>query len=90
MKTAVIPQVRVEPELRTELEGVLQQGETISEFVETSVRNAVEFRRVQTRFHERGQTAWENYQQSGAAIPAEAVLLKLQTKLNAKRKKLGR
>lgn len=90
MKTAVIPQVRVEPELRTQLENVLHQGETISEFVETSVRNAVEFRRVQTRFHERGQVAWENYEQSGAAIPAEDVLRTLQTKLNAKRKKLGR
>lgn len=51
--------------------------------------NAVEFRCVQTRFHERGQVAWENYQQNGAAIPAEAVLLKLQAKLNAKRKKLA-
>jgi hypothetical protein len=60
MKTAVIPQVRVELELRTQLENVLHQGETISEFVETSVRNAVEFRRVQTRFHERGKVAWEN------------------------------
>jgi Arc/MetJ-type ribon-helix-helix transcriptional regulator len=89
MKTAFIPQVRVEPELRTELEGVLHQGETISEFVEASVRSAVEFRRVQSHFHERGQMAWDNYQQSGASIPAEAVLLKLQAKLNAKRKKLG-
>lgn len=48
MKSAVIPQVRVEPELRAELEAVLQEGETLSEFVETAVRNAVEFRRVQT------------------------------------------
>ena len=52
MKSAVIPQVRVEPELRAELEAVLHQGETLSEFVEASVRKAVEFRRVQTRFHE--------------------------------------
>ena len=88
MKSAVIPQVRVEPELRSELEAVLRQGETLSEFVETSVRNAVEFRRVQTRFHERGEAAWASYQRTAAAVPADAVLAKLQAKLDAKRKQL--
>ncbi len=89
MKSAVIPQVRVEPELRAELEAVLRQGESLSEFVETSVRNAVEFRRVQTNFHQRGQAAWERYQRTGVSVPADEVLAKLQAKLDAKRKKLG-
>ena len=52
--------VRVEPALRAELEAGLQQGETLSGFVEASVRKAVEFRRVPTRFHERGHAAWEH------------------------------
>jgi Arc/MetJ-type ribon-helix-helix transcriptional regulator len=90
MKSAVIPQVRVEPELRAELESVLQQGETLSEFVEASVRNAVAFRRMQTRFHERGQVAWEHFQGTGASVPADEVLAKLQAKLDAKRKQLGK
>jgi Arc/MetJ-type ribon-helix-helix transcriptional regulator len=90
MKTAVIPQVRVEPELRSQLKRVLKQGETLSEFVETSVRNAIEFRSVQLRFHERGQAAWENYQRSGVAVSADKVLDKLQKKLSAKRKLLSR
>ena len=89
MKSAVIPQVRVDPELRAELEAVLQQGETLSGFVEASVRNAVEFRRVQMRFHERGQAAWEDYQSTGVSVPADEVLAKLQAKLNAKRKQPG-
>jgi Arc/MetJ-type ribon-helix-helix transcriptional regulator len=89
MKSALIPQVRVEPELRAELEAVLQQGETLSEFVEASVRNAVEFRRVQQRFHERGQAAWEHYQSTGVSVPADEVLAKLQAKLKAKRTQLG-
>jgi hypothetical protein len=54
MKSALIPQLRVEPELRAELEVVLQQGETLSEFIESSVGSTVEFRRMQTRFHPRG------------------------------------
>lgn len=90
MKSAVIPQVRVEPELRAELESVLQQGETLSAFVETSVRNAVAFRRIQARFHERGQAAWEHHQSTGASVPAEEVLAKLQAKLDARRKQLGK
>lgn len=90
MKSAVIPQVRVEPELRAQLEAVLQQGESLSEFVEASVRSAVEFRRAQTRFHERGQAAWEHYQRTGLSVPADEVLAKLQAKLNARRKQLGK
>jgi Arc/MetJ-type ribon-helix-helix transcriptional regulator len=89
MKSAVIPQIRVEPELRAELEAVLLRGETLSEFVESSVRNAVEFRRAQTRFHERGQAAWEHYQSTGVSVSADDVLSKLQAKLDAKRKQLG-
>ena len=89
MKSAVIPQVRVEPELRAELEAVLHENESLSEFVETAVRNAVAFRRVQTSFHERGQAAWEHYQATGESVSADEVLGKLQAKLDAKRKQLG-
>jgi predicted transcriptional regulator len=89
MKSAVIPQVRVEPELRAELEAVLQEGETLSGFVEACVRNAVEFRRVQTRFHARGQAAWEHFQTTGESVSTDEVVAKLQAKLDAKRKRLG-
>ena len=90
MKSAVIPQIRVEPELRAELESVLRQGETLTDFVETTVRNAIAFRRVQTSFHARAQAASKEYNQTGVSVPVEAVLERLQSKLDAKRKKLGR
>ncbi|MEY2893976.1 MAG: hypothetical protein RJA98_3884 [Pseudomonadota bacterium] len=90
MKSAVIPQIRVEPELRAELESVLKQGETLSEFVESTVRNAIAFRRVQTAFHERAQAASEAYHRTGVSVPVDTVLDKLQAKLDAKRKQLGR
>ena len=38
MKTATLPSLRVEPELRDAAESVLQAGETLSSFVETAVR----------------------------------------------------
>ena len=90
MKSAVIPQIRVEPELRAELESVLRHGETLTEFVEATVRNAIAFRRVQTAFHARAQAASVEYHRTGVSLPFESVLETLQTKLDAKRKKLGR
>ena len=89
MKSAVIPQVRVEPALRHDLEAVLQNGETISGFVETAVRNAVAFRHVQSRFHERGESAWQRFRATGESRKPEEVLGKLQAKLDAKRKQLS-
>ena len=90
MKTAVIPQIRVEPQVRAELEAVLEQGETLSEFVEATVRKAIAFRRVQAEFHARAQAASEAYHRTGVSAPVEQVLGRLQTRLDAKRKKLGR
>ena len=88
MKTVVIPQVRIEPELRFALESVLRDGETISEFVEASMRSAVEFRRVQASFQERGETAWKQYQRTGEHVSPDVVLGALKRKLDAKRKQL--
>ncbi|MBC7730910.1 MAG: hypothetical protein H7306_03285 [Bacteriovorax sp.] len=89
MKSAVIPQNRVEPELRAELEAVLKQGETLTDFVQATVRNAISFRRVQTAFHDRAQVASQEYHRTGVSLPVEVVLERLQSKLDAKRKKLG-
>ena len=89
VKSAVIPQIRVEPALRAELESVLQPGETLTDFVEATVRSAISFRRVQTEFHARAQAASEDYHRTGQSVPVETVLQRLQSKLDAKRKKLG-
>ena len=88
MKSAVIPQVRVEPELRAQLDAVLTENETLSDFVETAVRRAVEHRRIQTEFHARGQAAFEHYQRTGLSHTAKDVFDSLQAKLNARRKQI--
>ena len=90
MKSAVIPQIRVEAALRADLESVLQPGETLTDFVEATVRSAIAFRRVQTAFQARAQAASEAYHQTGVSVPVETVLARLQSKLDARRKKLGR
>jgi len=55
MKSAILPQVRVDPELRANLESMLRKGETLSEFIEGTVRSAVEYRRAQAEFYAPGR-----------------------------------
>ncbi len=90
MKTAVIPQVRVEPELRAELEAVLKEGETLSEFVEKSVRSAAEFRRVQEEFHARGEAAWQHFRRTGETRSTDEVVAELRKRTEARRQQLSR
>lgn len=89
MKTAILPQVRVEPELRADLESVLREGETLSEFLEATVRSAVEHRRVENEFHARADAAWAHFQQTGEAYPAEDVVAELRARTDVKRRELN-
>ncbi len=85
MKTATIPPVRVAPEFRIEVESVLEQGESLSEFVENAVRQTVLKRKHQAEFLRRGITAIEETKRAGAGIAAEVVVAKLEAKLAAAR-----
>lgn len=86
MKTATIPPIRVAPEFRIEVEGVLEQGESLSEFVENAVRMTVSKRKNQAEFVRRGIAAIEETQRTGGGIPAEVVIAKLEAKLAAARR----
>ena len=85
MKTATIPSVRVEPELRAEVESLLGEGETVSEFVEASVRATVLRRRNQAEFIARGLRSLEGARRTGDYVDADAVVQGLQRKLDAAR-----
>lgn len=88
MKSCTLPAVRVEPELRAELESVLGKEETISTFVADAVRRAVDFRRVQTDFHARGEAAWQNYLRTGVSHPVDEVFDRVQARIDARRREL--
>jgi len=85
MKTATIPPIRVEPSFRIELESVLGQGESLSEFVETAIRSTVQKRKNQAEFIRRGMAAIEETKRTGDGIPAEVVIASLEAKLSAAR-----
>ena len=89
MKTATIPSVRVEPDFRAEVEAVLADGETLSEFVEASVRASVERRRIQAEFVARGLRSRDEARQTGDYVDADLVLESLQRKLDAARVRLA-
>ena len=83
MKTATLPPIRVAPDFRLELEGVLEQGESLSQFVENAVRATVAKRKTQAEFVQRGIQAIEATQRDGGGIAADVVLAKLEAKLVA-------
>lgn len=90
MKTASIPSVRVEPELRAEVEAMLGEGETLSEFVETSIREKVERRRVHEEFIARGLRSRDQARLTGDYVDADVVVAKLQRKLDAARSQVAK
>ena len=81
MKTTMLPPIRVAPDFRLELEGVLEQGETLSQFVEKAVRTTVAKRKNQAEFIRRGVAAIEATQRDGSGIPADQVIAKLEAKM---------
>ena len=90
MKTATLPAIRVEPELREKIESVLDQGETLSSFMESTLRSAAEFRAIQNEFHARGKRSQEHYDATGASYSTEEVIEKLRAKTQHRREQLLR
>lgn len=81
MKTASIPSLRVNPELRLAAENVLQDGESLSSFVEQSIRANIQHRRVHQEFITRGLASRDEAQRTGEYFPAEDVLRELDDML---------
>lgn len=81
MKTASIPSLRVNPELRHAAESVLQDGETLSSFVEQSIRANIQQRNVRKEFLVRGLASRDEARLTGEYFPAEDVLRELDDML---------
>lgn len=77
MKTSSIPSLRVAPELREAAESVLETGETLSGFVEQSLRANIERRRLQKEFIARGLASRDEAKASGDYIASDDVLCEL-------------
>jgi predicted transcriptional regulator len=87
MKSSSFPSVRVEPDLRQAAEKVLREGESLSSFVEQSIRHQVRQRELQHQFIERGLSAGKDSQATGEYYSAEEVLAELDQILSTARSK---
>lgn len=88
MKTATLPSLRVEPELRDAAQSVLQEGETLSGFIEASVRESIDRRRIRAEFLARGLASREQAKTSGVHFSAGEVHAEMGRMLTHARAKL--
>ena len=81
MKTASIPALRVAPELRQAAESVLDEGETLSSFLEQSLRANIARRNQEKEFVARGLRSRDQARRSGQYVVADDVLGELDAML---------
>ena len=90
MKTAQLPPVRVEPSVREEIESVLREGETLSQFVESAAVEAAHRRKSQQEFLARGRASLARAKKTGKYYSAKDALDAMQARLDARMAQLVR
>ena len=89
MKSSSIPSIRVAPELRQAAESVLREGETLSSFMEESLRAGILHRKAQQEFIARGLASRDEAKRTGEYYSAQSVLDELHTMLDDAEKKVA-
>lgn len=87
-KSAALPQVRVEPRLRVQVEEALHPGESLSEFVEAAVVHAIGRRQRAREANARADAALDQYRRTGESYSADEVLARLRELTEARRQAL--
>lgn len=87
MKSATFPAVRVTPELREAAESVLRPDETLSRFVEESLRSQIAYRVAEEDFVARGLRAAEDARRTGVYYSIEDVAAEMKKRLEAAKRK---
>lgn len=78
MKTSTIPSLRVAPELREAAESVLEEGESLSSFVEQSLRTQILRRQMQQEFIAKGLASLAEAERTGIYHDADDVMAELE------------
>ncbi len=86
MKTSTLPAVRVTPEVRALAESVLRKGETLSMFIEDSLKEKAQWRKDDAEFYARGLAASAKVRAGGKTYTTEEVMSGLRVMLQAKQK----
>ena len=81
MKSTTIRSLHIDEKLRSAVEEVLNEGETLSNFVVQSIRESIERRQSEKAFVARGLRARDEARKTGDYISATTVLANLEKKL---------
>jgi hypothetical protein len=82
MRSATFPPIRVEPEVRAEVEAVLHEGESLAQFIEEAVVAAAAWRGAQAEFVLRGENAIARWKQEGGGQSVDEAMMQLQERLD--------
>lgn len=89
-KEAWLPSVRVEKQLREQLEDVITGSETMGSFIEASVRAEILDRQARQAFLDRGLRSKEDAERTGVYYSGDYVLGQLDGILATAKAKAGR
>jgi len=89
MNSSNLPAVRVESALRSDAESVLDEGETLSDFIATCVRDGVARRRTQDVFLARAHDAVERSERDDRGISPLELLQRMDDQLEVAHRRLA-
>ncbi|MGO8079576.1 YlcI/YnfO family protein [Rhizobium leguminosarum] len=81
MKTASLPSLRVDPELRAAAESVLKEGESLSSLIEDSLRRQIDYRKTQAEFIARGLAGLADAERTGVFYTTDDIQESMRKKL---------
>jgi len=73
------------PAVREQIESVLLEGETLSQFVEKAAIDAARIRKAQREFVDRGRSSLARARETGEVYSAHDALSAMKTRLDAAR-----
>ena len=85
MKTATLPAVRVAPQVRELIESVLHEGESLSTFIEETVKKHAQWRKEDEAFYARAAKASQNLRDGGKFFTAEESISRLRAQVQRAR-----
>jgi hypothetical protein len=88
MRSSTFPPIRVQPETRALVESVLREGESLTQFIEKTVVDEANWRRVQMEFNARGDAALERHFREGGGMTADQFLEWTRERAKVARKRL--
>lgn len=86
MKTSLLPATRIERSLRRAVEKALEEGETLSSFIESAVRRQLRLRESQRSFLARGLVAEARAEEADGWLSADDVLKEVRTVVRVAKK----